>query len=124
MEPKLSGCCVLFSASFLTLQCFVTSLLQRTSSVNIADGLVIPVSSNDITRPTFYVQESRSFIECAVICIHTKPCLSVYFEHNSSDCFLNDDFLPQYVLMPSYTPSPTADLLGWDPRGLVNISLY
>ena len=125
MELKLRGYCVyyvLFVVSFLTLQCFVTPILRRSASSNTADGLVIRLSSSDIvTRPTFTEQQTRSFIECAVLCIQTKACFSVYFENSSHQCFLNDDFLPGYVLRSGYTPSAAVDLFGWDPRGLVNI---
>ena len=111
----------LFCVSFLTLQCFVTPMLRRSISSNIADGLVIRLSSNDIvSRPLFIEQQTRSFIGCVVLCIQTKACLTVYFETNTYQCYLNNDFLPGNVLRLSYTPSDTVDLLGWDPRGLVS----
>ena len=125
MEPKFNGRYALFSVSFFALQCFVASSLLRSSSLNIADGLVIKISSGDIiATSTFHDQETRSFLECAVLCLQTKSCLSVYFVRSSSTCFLNNDFLPQYFLRSSYTPSTAVDLLGWDPRGLVNIILF
>ena len=77
-------------------------------------------SKDIVRRPLFIEQQMRSLIDCPVLCIQIKMCLSVYFDDNKNQCYLNNDFLPGHVLKPSYTPSDTVDLLGSDPRGLVS----
>ena len=68
----------------------------------------------------FDSQEVQSVVTCVALCVATSTCLSVYFDVNSGTCNLNNNFIPQNILDPSYNPTGSVDILGWDPRGLVS----
>ena len=121
MEHNSNGRYLLFGASFLSLPWVVSTYLLRSTSVNIASGLVSHIHVSDIEMDSvFQSQETRCLVECAVLCVQTNTCLSVYYLIKSSTCNLNSNFLPQTVLHPSYVPS-TVEILGWDPRGFVSM---
>lgn len=114
----------LFIFSILLLPKLLQAFLRRSSSGNAANGLMVKLSSSDaVMDHTFYSQSTRSIIECIALCTQTDTRLSVYFEIISTTCNLNNNFIPQFLLNSSYTPS-TGDIRGWDPRGLVSTNRF